>query len=152
MSDKLVCGDCGFFFGSKVWHSTDKYRSVVWHCNNKFKADEKCSTPHLREGVIKEVFIKALNKLVTDKGPALDMMDHLKAKIDDTAALEGKLEKAVATFDDKMILLQDYISKMRSLRRSWLMEDIPSLKRSTGRLRPKRLNSRTSLPREGRGR
>ena len=152
MSDKLVCGDCGFFFGSKVWHSTDKYRSVVWQCNNKFKADEKCSTPHLREGVIKEVFIKALNSIVTDKGPALDMMDHLKAKIDDTAALEGKLEKAVATFDDKMILLQDYISKMRSLRRSWLMEDIPSLKRSTGRLRPKRLNSRTSLPREGAGR
>ena len=61
--------------------------------------------------MIKEVFIKALNKLVTDKGPALDMMDHLKAKIDDTAALEGKLEKAAATFDEKMILLQDYISK-----------------------------------------
>ena len=61
--------------------------------------------------MIKEVFIKALNKLVTDKGPALDMMDHLKAKIDDTAALEGKLEKAAAAFDEKMVLLQDYISK-----------------------------------------
>ena len=108
---KLVCGDCGCFFGSKVWHSTDKYRSVVWQCNNKFKAEEKCSTPHIREGVIKEVFIKALNKLITDKGPALDMMDHLKAKIDDTAALEGKLEKAAATFDEKTVLLQDYISK-----------------------------------------
>ena len=49
-TSKLVCGDCGSFFGSKVWYSTDKYRSVVWQCNNKFKADEKCSTPHLREG------------------------------------------------------------------------------------------------------
>ena len=39
------------------------------------------------------------------------MMDHLKSKIDDTAALEGKLEKAAASFDDKMVLLQDYISK-----------------------------------------
>ena len=85
---------------------------MVWKCNNKFKAEEKCSTPHLREGVIKEVFIKAsTNSIVTDKGPALDMMDHLKAKIDDTAALEGKLEKAAATFDNKMVLLQDYISK-----------------------------------------
>ena len=34
-TSKLVCGDCGCFFGSKVWHSTDKYRSVVWQCNNK---------------------------------------------------------------------------------------------------------------------
>ena len=100
-----------FNIGSKVWHSTDKYRGVVWQCNNKFKAEEKCSTPHLREGVIKEVFIKTLNSIVTDKGPALDMMDHLKAKIDDTAALEGKIEKAAAAFDEKMVLLQDYISK-----------------------------------------
>ena len=84
---------------------------VVWQCNNNFKADEKCSTPHLREDVIKEVFIKALNSIVTDKGPALDMMNHLKAKIDDTATLEEKLEKATTTFDEKMILLQDYISK-----------------------------------------
>ena len=108
---KLVCGDCGCFYGSKVWHSTDKYRSVVWQYNNKFKADEKCSTPHIKEGVIKKLFVKALNSIVTDKGPALDMMDHLKAKVDDTAALEGKLEKAAATFDEKMVLLQDYISK-----------------------------------------
>ena len=34
-TSKLVCGDCGCFFSSKVWHSTDKYRSVVWQYNNK---------------------------------------------------------------------------------------------------------------------
>ena len=61
--------------------------------------------------MIKEVFIKALNSIVTDKGPALDMMDHLKVKIDDTASLEEKLEKAATAFDDKMVLLQDYILK-----------------------------------------
>ena len=61
--------------------------------------------------MIKEVFINALNKLVTDKGPAIDIMNHLKAKIDDTTALEGKLEKAVTAFDEKMVLLHDYISK-----------------------------------------
>ena len=61
--------------------------------------------------MIKAVFIKAINSIVTDKDPALDMMDHLKAKVDDTATLEGKLEKAAATFDEKMVLLQDYISK-----------------------------------------
>lgn len=61
--------------------------------------------------MIKAVFIKALNSIVTDKDPALDMMDHLKAKIDDTATLEGKLEKAATAFDEKMVLLQDYISK-----------------------------------------
>ena len=61
--------------------------------------------------MIKGVFIKAINSIVIDKGPALDMMNHLKANIDDTATLKGKLEKAAATFDEKMVLLQDYISK-----------------------------------------
>ena len=42
-SAKLVCGDCGHFFGSKVWHSTSKYRRVIWQCNNKFKGEHFCS-------------------------------------------------------------------------------------------------------------
>ena len=58
-SAKLVCGDCGGFFGSKVWHSTDKYRRVIWQCNSKFKTGEKCTTPHLTENEIKERFIAA---------------------------------------------------------------------------------------------
>ena len=139
---KLVCGDCGCFFGSKVCHSTDKYRIVVWQYNNKFKADEKCSTPHIKEGVIKAVFIKALNSIVTDKGPALDMMDHLKAKIDDTDALEGKLEKAATAFDKKMV--RTISQRTRSQRRSWPMEDTQSWKRSTGRHCLRRKSFRTS--------
>ena len=45
-SAKLVCSCCGGFFGSKVWHSTSKYRRVIWQCNHKFKNGEKCTTPH----------------------------------------------------------------------------------------------------------
>lgn len=30
LSAKLVCEDCGGFFGSKIWHSTDRYRRTVW--------------------------------------------------------------------------------------------------------------------------
>lgn len=36
-SSKIRCGDCGGFYGSKVWHSNDKYRKVIWQCNHKFK-------------------------------------------------------------------------------------------------------------------
>lgn len=42
-SSKIVCADCGSILGPKVWHSTDKYRTVVWQCNHKFdKEIEKC--------------------------------------------------------------------------------------------------------------
>ena len=29
-SSKIVCGDCGRFYGSKIWHSNDKYRKIIW--------------------------------------------------------------------------------------------------------------------------
>ena len=38
-SSRIVCGDCGSYFGSKVWNSTSKYRRVIWQCNSKFKGE-----------------------------------------------------------------------------------------------------------------
>ena len=27
---KIKCGECGSWYGSKVWHSNSKYRRTVW--------------------------------------------------------------------------------------------------------------------------
>ena len=110
-TSRLVCGCCGGFFGSKVWHSTDKYRTVIWQCNSKFINAEKCTTPHLKEEKIKEIYLKALNQLITDKEPALDVMRRLHGKVSDTAKLKAEVEKAEAALDEAVILFQDYISK-----------------------------------------
>ena len=34
-SSKIKCGECGCWYGSKVWHSNSKYRKVIWRCNHK---------------------------------------------------------------------------------------------------------------------
>lgn len=65
-SNKIRCGDCGGWYGSKVWHSTDQYRKVIYRCNRKYK-DEKCQTPHVTEEEIKALFIKAYNELMSEK-------------------------------------------------------------------------------------
>lgn len=68
LSAKIICGDCGAWYGSKVWHSTDKYKSVVWQCNAKFADGKKrCTTPHISEEEIKRRFLAAYNSLITDK-------------------------------------------------------------------------------------
>lgn len=66
-SGRIRCGDCGSWYGSKVWHSNDKYRRVVWQCNHKFDGAGKCCTPHLEEHTIKELFVRAVNILTTEK-------------------------------------------------------------------------------------
>ncbi|MGH2186184.1 zinc ribbon domain-containing protein, partial [Enterococcus faecalis] len=77
-SSKLICGDCGNFYGSKVWHSNTKYRRTVWRCNHKYGNDEKCQTPHLTEDEIKEIFIKATNQLVDMKDEVISNYDEMK--------------------------------------------------------------------------
>ena len=67
-ANKIKCGCCGGYYGAKVWHSTDKYRRVIYRCNKKYAHKGKpCSTRHLTEDEIKQIFVKALNSLVEVK-------------------------------------------------------------------------------------
>ena len=67
-ANKIKCGCCDGWYGAKVWHSTDKYRRVIYRCNKKYAHKGKpCSTRHLTEEEIKRIFVKALNSLVEVK-------------------------------------------------------------------------------------
>lgn len=80
----------GGWYGSKVWHSTDKYRCVIWQCNRKFKGDKKCDTPHLTEEEIKQLYVSAVNKLITDKDRLISGFALIKDTALDTTALQAE--------------------------------------------------------------
>ena len=69
---KIICGDCGEIFGSKVWHSTSKYRRTIRRCNAKYESGDLCGTPHLYEDNLKKLFISALSQLLTDRTALLE--------------------------------------------------------------------------------
>ncbi len=89
-ASRIICGQCGGYYGSKVWHSTDKYRRTIYQCNNKFKGDEKCGTPHLDEETIKRLFMTAVNKLLADRDEILANFETIKGVLFDTAALDAE--------------------------------------------------------------
>ncbi|MGF3076775.1 recombinase family protein [Facklamia sp. P12955] len=90
-SSKIICGDCGSWYGSKTWHSTSKYRQKIWQCNHKF--EEKCTTPHLTEEEIQKLFLEAVNKLVENKKEIISNHKEMANIIFDTSTLEEeKLE------------------------------------------------------------
>lgn len=67
-SSKLICADCGRFYGQKVWHSNSKYRRLVYQCNGKFsKEHEKCLMPTLTEDEIKAKFMTAYSIFMGDR-------------------------------------------------------------------------------------
>lgn len=98
-ASRIVCGDCGAFFGSKVWNSTSKYRRTIWQCNDKFKNSDRCKTPHLDEDEIKERFVSAYNALTTDKGQLLDDCRLMQSALSDCTALEAEIATLLQEMD-----------------------------------------------------
>jgi len=92
-SGRIKCGQCGGWYGSKVWHSTDKYRCVIWQCNHKFKGDQKCDTPHLTEDEIKQLYVSAANKLIIDKDRLISGFALIKDTALDTTALQAERDE-----------------------------------------------------------
>ena len=86
-SGKIKCGECGGFFGAKVWHSTDKYRRVIYRCNKKYDG-HKCQTPHVTEDEVKTAFVTAFNKLVTEREEIAANARLVRQTLCDTSELE----------------------------------------------------------------
>ena len=91
-SSKLVCGDCGGFFGQKVWHSNDPYRKLIWRCNSKFKGEAKCATPHLDTETIQQKFLIAYNRLMADRESVISDCALMRRVLSDTTALDAELD------------------------------------------------------------
>ena len=96
---KIICGDCGEIFGSKVWHSNSKYRRTIWQCNAKYKGDTHCSTPHLYEHDLKEHFITALSELLTDREVLLDDGRFIRRELLDFAAIDSESDSILNELD-----------------------------------------------------
>lgn len=111
-ASKIVCGDCGGFYGSKVWHSTDKYRRTIWQCNAKFKGEHKCTTPHLDEEDIKSRFVKAINTIEKDKEALLESCEQIKTLYTDCTEI-----------DDTMRALRQEIEVVTGITRAYIEEN-----------------------------
>lgn len=106
---KLVCADCGCFFGSKVWHSNSKYRRVILQCNNKFKGQQLCSTPHLYEDEVKQRFVNAFSVFFQGKEIVIETVQLLIDNLSDASALDTKIEKAIQDMENTAMLNQIHI-------------------------------------------
>lgn len=70
-ASRVVCGECGGFYGPKVWHSTDPYRTVIWRCNGKYSTSESkrepCRCPHIREDELIQRFQTVIGRVLVRK-------------------------------------------------------------------------------------
>lgn len=91
---RIVCGDCGGFYGRKVWHSGSKYEKSIWRCNRKYDDESCCTTPNLDECELGNAFVAAFNQFLKEKEKHTSQMEKLLARLSDTTALEKQLDAA----------------------------------------------------------
>ena len=144
LSGRIVCGDCGEYFGVKVWNSNDKYRRVVWRCNNKYR-NGKCNTPHVDEKEVHEKFLMAYNQMIAQRERLLEDCAAMKELLTDTSVIDVELaslqseqevviemtRKIVAENASVAMQQSDYLEKYTALvdRYESLAEQITDLER-----------------------
>ena len=98
-ASRVVCGDCGAFYGSKVWHSTDEYRRTIWRCNNKYTGETKCTTPHVTQETLEKAFVQVMQQVFSQKEEILTACREALDEAFDTT----ELDKAATRLQDQAL-------------------------------------------------
>ena len=93
-ASRIVCGECGAYYGSKTWHSNQvKYRRVIYRCNQKYGGEKHCSTPHITEEQLTQGFVAALNKLISKRDDIIAGVMESAEILYDTSVLEAEKKR-----------------------------------------------------------
>jgi len=107
-ASRIKCGNCGSWYGSKVWHSNSKYRQIIYQCNHKFKNGTKCKTPHFSEKDLKQLFVKAFNVFYVNRVDIAKDYDEIISILTDTSSLDRK----AATLADECAAVESLMQKI----------------------------------------
>lgn len=114
-SAKIKCGDCGYWYGPKVWHSTDKYKSHVWQCNGKYDAGkERCKTPAIKDDELKSRFLKAYNSVIVNKERYIKSCRIVKEALTDISGIDAEIEEVKRQMEVVEGLSRNYLNSSAS--------------------------------------
>ena len=115
---KIICGDCGGFYGRKVWHSTDDYKCVIFQCNRKFKNEDRCQTPKLTDNEIKRRFLVAYNELMGNRKTVLADCELIRQTLCNTTQLDAEMQRKHDEMTVASELMKAHIKKNASVAKS----------------------------------
>lgn len=98
-SSRVICGDCGGFYGRKVWHSTDLYKRIIWRCNEKYRKEQRCATPHLTEDELKACFVDAYNQRAACRTETLTDCQTRLNSISDMTEIDAEISRRSAEIE-----------------------------------------------------
>ena len=107
--NKIVCADCGAYFGHKVFHGKEACRKDVWYCNHRYDGDGPCKTPIVKEMDIKNAYLSALGQILGRKAACLAACRAKLAELDNLSEIKENRHKAEETLQDQLSAIQDLV-------------------------------------------
>ena len=113
-SSKIICADCGCYYGQKVWHSNDKYRKLIWRCNGKFKGEKKCATPIIEEAELKALFMVAYSKLTSRRAAIEADIEIMLGILTDVSEINAQMSEQEKMLEEISIVFRAAIQSNAS--------------------------------------
>ena len=107
-ASRIVCGDCGHFYGSKVWHSNDSYRKVIWRCNHKYNGQQKCTSPHVTQETVECAFEEVMRRMIAQREHVIASCRLAVKEVLDAGDLRIEQEE----LEEKLLLLNERIRRL----------------------------------------
>ena len=109
LTSRIKCGECGGSYGAKVWHSSSKYKKVIYQCNRKYAGKEKCTTPAIRADDVEERFVNVVNSLFENKEEIISNLEMVLDKIDSKMELTKEKDKLEKSLTEQVEKIQELI-------------------------------------------
>ena len=104
---KIICGDCGAYYGHRVWHSNEPCRKNIWLCNDKYENGSVCKPPKVTDEEIMQTFLIAVNRLPKDRAAYCDEYERkFLPLIGDAADLEEELASLTEELNDQIAQIE----------------------------------------------
>lgn len=107
---KIICGDCGAFYGHRVWHSNEPCRVNIWLCNDKYDGDTKCRPPRIKDEEIERAFIIVANRLIKKRPDFIDDYERdMLPMVGNTEILDERLGVMTEQMNDLISQIEKLI-------------------------------------------
>ncbi len=98
-SGRIICGKCGNFYGSKIEHSNDKYRSFVWMCRNRFKSGIYCRNTRIYEEKLPDIICKIATAYISGHLQVLKLCEQVMRETGNEHLLPFLQNKHIRNFE-----------------------------------------------------
>ena len=110
-SARIICGECGCFYGPRYWDNKSNRRQIVWRCSKKYGKDGGCGSPIIPENELEAKFVDAINEIIDERETVLERCRSLYESFKDTTSIDDEISDQIRECEITAKLSQELVEE-----------------------------------------